>query len=325
VHRLVPGTRHLGQVTNSGGYVDTEFAARRPLTHRVVSIGDSFSVGVVPHAYHFTTVAEGLLDSTEICNMGASSIGPRQYLWLLREEALALAPDVVVVNLYAGNDLLDYEPPEPQRTWAVLYRRNVLLFLVQKRLRALARERARRGDSLDELEVSLGKGLPPGLTREQIAGLLPHLEDPALEKPNYSEAFFLELELERARLACGASRPAYALLLELLEQICAAAGDTPLVFMLIPDEFQVDDELWSRLLELTPGEDLERDRFQRLVGAALAERGVPVIDLLPVLRAVPPAADGRPHLFHLRDTHFNARGNHAAGQALAEGLRPLLR
>jgi hypothetical protein len=49
-----------------------------------------------------------------------------------------------------------------------------------------------------------------------------------------------------------------------------------------------------------------------------------VLDLPPPLRAVPPLADGRRHLYHLRDTHFNARGNRAAGWALAEFVRGLL-
>jgi len=34
-------------------------------------------------------------------------------------------------------------------------------------------------------------------------------------------------------------------------------------------------------------------------------------------------ADGLRHLYHRRDTHFNARGNRAAGEALARFLRNL--
>ncbi len=90
--------------------------------------------------------------------------------------------------------------------------------------------------------------------------------------------------------------------------------------MLIPDEFQVDDALWSAI-EARAQAPLDRDRPQRLLNAWLAENSFEVLDLLPHLRAEPPLDDGRPHLYHRADTHFNARGNDATARALAEFLR----
>jgi hypothetical protein len=46
---------------------------------------------------------------------------------------------------------------------------------------------------------------------------------------------------------------------------------------------------------------------------------------LPILRAAPPWTDGKKHFYHLRDTHFNARGNEIAGKALGEFLKPFLK
>ena len=94
--------------------------------------------------------------------------------------------------------------------------------------------------------------------------------------------------------------------------------------MILPDEFQVDDALWAEVQAADGAEPLERDRFQRIVCEWARERGVPALDLLPELRAVPPWSDGRPHLYHLRDTHFNRRGNRAAGEALARFLATFL-
>jgi hypothetical protein len=73
------------------------------------------------------------------------------------------------------------------------------------------------------------------------------------------------------------------------------------------------------------GERLERDLPQRVLAEWLSEQGIPYLDLLPILRAVPPLPDGRRHLYHLRDTHFNARGNDVAGRALAAFLMPYFR
>ena len=44
-----------------------------------------------------------------------------------------------------------------------------------------------------------------------------------------------------------------------------------------------------------------------------------------ILSAQPPMADGHRHLYHIRDTHFNARGNRIVGEALAGFLRNQLR
>ena len=79
---------------------------------------------------------------------------------------------------------------------------------------------------------------------------------------------------------------------------------------------QVEDGLWERI-QAADGARLERDRPQHLLGAWLQENGIPFLDLLDDLRAVSPDEEGRRHLYHLRDTHFNARGNLVAGQALA--------
>ena len=38
------------------------------------------------------------------------------------------------------------------------------------------------------------------------------------------------------------------------------------------------------------------------------------------MRAVEPLEHGRRHVYHLRDSHFNAAGNRVAGEALAAFL-----
>jgi hypothetical protein len=109
-----------------------------------------------------------------------------------------------------------------------------------------------------------------------------------------------------------------------LAEIQDAAGAVPLVAMLIPDEFQGEDDLFAAIVARR-GPGLDRDRPQRDAAAILAKLGIPALDLLPVLRAVRPLADGRRHLYHARDTHWNARGNRIAGEALARFLRAMTR
>jgi hypothetical protein len=322
--RLPPGSRYLGGRANTHGYVDEEFRVERRKPRRVVSIGDSFSTGVVPHAFHYTTVAEELLGDTEILNFGVPGIGPDQYRQLLSSEGLAFAPDQFLVVLFAGNDLEGFEPLPESEDPAWLQRRNTMLFLVARRLGALLRERARAGIGADEVDRRLGKDLADGLeAREQVLAL-PHLADPLLESPTYSPEHFLALEVKRARLLGSPSQGPYERLLSQLEALVESAGEVRIAFAILPDEFQVDDELWAQVTAAADQTSLERERFQRVVLEWGRARGVPVLDVLPHLRAQPPWSDGRPHLYHLRDTHFNRRGNRAAGEALARFLAEIL-
>jgi hypothetical protein len=77
-YRLKPGQASPGFPVNSLGHFDVEFGARTPGVPRAATIGDSFSTSVVPHPYHFTTVAERVLGRGEVCNIGIAGMGPQR-------------------------------------------------------------------------------------------------------------------------------------------------------------------------------------------------------------------------------------------------------
>lgn len=322
--RLAPGSLRFGFPANAAGHYDEPFAVERATPRRVAVIGDSFSIGAVPHALHFTTLAEELLGDTELLNLGISGVGPAEYQALLEHEALALQPDLVVICLFAGNDLgaPSLAPGGLMGALATLLdRRNVLIHQVPARLARLAEEREQIGAA--RVAVSQGAydvALPAYPTPEELRAALPFVADPLLEQATLARETFLKLELSRLRDIAQAEAGTYRRLIERCARMCAIARPVPVAFALIPDEFQVEDGLWAELAEL----GLERDRFQREVAPELARLGVAVLDLLPVLRAVEPLADGQRHVYHLNDSHFNARGNRAAAEALAPFVRALL-
>jgi len=325
-HRYPPGTVFFGFPFDSRGYHDDEplRGADGPL---VVTVGDSFSIGVVPHCFHYTTVCEQQLGRGAIYNVGIPSTGPREYLRMLEADALPLEPDAVVVALFVGNDVVfpSYRGPLAllERAFS---RESWMLYAVQRRLARLSRERARRTveSPLGRLPgMETGADVARGASPAELVARYPWLGDPALERPSFSPETFLETETGRALQLCRPGSPrAYAGLFAALRAMQAAAGDTPLFALLIPDEFQVEDPLWEDVVRRAEriGE-LDRDQPQRVVGAWLAEAGIPHLDLLPAFRAVPPGDEGRRHLYHLRDTHLNVRGNDVAGRALAGFLR----
>jgi hypothetical protein len=322
--RQKPGTLRFNFPCNESGEYDQEFRPRREGEHLAITIGDSFSYGVVPHDYHFTSVCERVL-GIPVYNMGVPSIGPPEYAYLLQHEALDLKPEVVVIDIFVGNDLVFLYETTPTldpflRSW--LDRRNALLWLVPERMTRIARENNLRTSDQGPLGSAQGElagaSDAPGAT---LAEQCPWLADPLQEVGPFSERLFPQVEAQRALGVCREESPSLRVFFDFMLQMKRTAGSTPLAVMLIPDEFQVEDAVWQAVLENADENKLDRDRPQELLVPWFEKNGIPCLDLLPLLRDTPPLADGRKHVYHLRDTHFNARGNRVAGEALAEFLR----
>jgi hypothetical protein len=315
---------------NSRGHYDGEFTPKRPGQTRVVSIGDSFSASGVPHYYHFTTVCERLVPGVEVCNLGVVAIGPPEYLELLNQEGLALDPDLVVIDVYVGNDITFFGCDQAQDfslLRAGFDRQSLYLPTLLPRLVKVAAERRLRGDVAAPLP---GAGTPPADTQphiddpDELQRRIPWISDPLLEAPLFSKANFLACAMAHAGEICAGDGSNYEPFFEAMSAIRRAVGSRPLAVMLIPEEFQVEDALWREVVAGLPRRSLERDLPQRRIKAWLEAQGIPYVDLLPRLRAVPPLADGDRHLYLFRDTHFNVRGNQVAGEGLAELVRTVL-
>jgi hypothetical protein len=321
-NRLHPGDPIMGFRVNSHGFNDDEPEKNKGCL--VTAVGDSFTVGVVPHEFHFATVAERALQCP-IDAIGVCAVGPEEYALLERDEALPLEPDVVLVDLFVGNDIVDNLRGRDHfrggmRRW--LDRHNLLVYELPRRLLIVARERAHHRSSAPA-------SAPPSatnkiLSRDELVRAFPWLTDPSREPSSMSHEAFLELETRHAREICGGGdEPYYRRFWEILDEMRAAAAPRPLAVLLIPDELQVEEPLW-RDVSARAGMPLDRDRAQHLLAATLAKKGIPYLDLLPVLRAEPIGSDGMRHLFHRDDSHLNARGNAVTGAALAAFLRPLI-
>jgi len=307
--RKLPGELRFGFPMNAGGHYDSAFLARDQRDRTMVaSIGDSFSYGVVPHAYHFTTVVERERPDIEVYNMGYPGTGPIDYAYVLEGTALPLDPDLVVIQLFMGNDVGAGFPFVDPPRWcdADFYMLGILWY----RLRLLSQMETAEWSRTAE---------PESEDAGALEAAYPWLADPALEPPHMSHGVFMRLETVNATVLGTDSDAVYGQFFARLDELIRAAYDTPIAFVMIPDEFQVEDGLWNEILAARDqAPSLDRDLAQRKTAAWFRERGVPVLDLLPILRAVEPLADGKRHLYHLYDTHFNRRGNEVAGLALAE-------
>ena len=322
----VPGHMRFGFPLNSLGHYDDEPTAISANKRRVVTIGDSFSFGIVPHHFHFTSVAERH-SPFEVYNLGYPNIGPHEYLLLLQYQALSLEPDAIVVNLFIGNDVSGFRSLVARggilRPW--LDRDQVLGYQVPRRLLRLWRQRTAQGvdQPIGGLE---GESIQRRLeTVREMVATYPWLADPALEAPTFLlKGVFLDIESKRAERAVNPQQADYSALFEMLREMRRLADDVPFAIMMIPDEFQIDDELWAAIEESRDGTALSRDLPQQVLGEWLMKEKIPYLDLLPVLRSqCAPHHQGEGHCYHLRDTHFNARGNRLAGEELARFLTRL--
>ncbi|MHB8834565.1 MAG: SGNH/GDSL hydrolase family protein [Candidatus Methylomirabilia bacterium] len=95
---------NLVYATNAAGYNDREWPARRPggVAKRIVVLGDSFAYGFGVHfGEAFPHQLELLLGGgTQVSSFGIPGYSTDQELLQLRDEALLLRPDLVLVGLF---------------------------------------------------------------------------------------------------------------------------------------------------------------------------------------------------------------------------------
>jgi hypothetical protein len=101
---------------NADGFRDDAWSAEKPAgAYRIAVLGDSIVAALqVDHAALFTSLLEQRLDaesapsrSVEVLNAGVDGYGTAQELRVLRDHVARLAPDLVLLSMYLGNDITD--------------------------------------------------------------------------------------------------------------------------------------------------------------------------------------------------------------------------
>ena len=114
VGSLFAETPELIPVYNDWAVRDRPRSISRPpdVAFRAALVGDSFLEAYFIPAPLSALVekrwADGGHPGMEAINLGIAATGPRQYYYRIKSVALALDPDVVVVFVYAGNDLMQF-------------------------------------------------------------------------------------------------------------------------------------------------------------------------------------------------------------------------
>jgi hypothetical protein len=306
-YRLDPRIEWLGTLPNSLGFYDEEFTEeKRPGVVRIAVLGDSYTVGLVPYAENYITIADVAMGSkVELLNFGVSHMAVRQYLEILISDGLRFKPDLVLLSLYMGNDIR----PDPPR--------GLLSYTGSRSLSAIR-----------ILWIVLTEGSPyRSALRLNDQGVLRYLPDGTpIELPMMSEEKYLAREWKHLRRVF---RPPQSRRMKrawrdtdrAMEELMALCReqDIPVVATLAPDEIQVAPALLAEVTTHYGADpsDFDLDYPRRRLKARLEQLGVSVLDLTDPLRQ---AERGGP-TYRLRAVHWNQRGNEAAARALVPWLR----
>lgn len=313
-YRLAPNFR--GKLTtpefstdlaiNSLGFRDDqEYRSKAPGTFRILVLGDSFvaGVGVEARETFAKLVADALnADASgvrfEAINAGIPSYSTREEVLYLQDEGFQLQPDVVLLALFVGNDILD----NARTSWP----------------------RVVDGELVDGAPHS---GILPLAIRGVLSRhahlyhfLWPYqrwLLGRSAEDRRAEERLFAIYDRPDASRIAPAWQ-ATELWLERLARITQSRR-VPLGVIIIPGLLQLEPAAWkTAAIRLNTGAaEYRAQRPNEHLAEALHRLGVPALDLLTVLRSSAPARD----LYFRRDGHWTALGHRIVAGAVVAFLK----
>jgi hypothetical protein len=321
-YRLQPGRDYgNGLRGNNLGFPGDDFTPeKRAGEFRIAAFGDSFAVGpAVPYEQNYLRLVEKSLPATEVYNFGVSGTGPREYRLLLDQYGWRYAPDLVLVSIFVGNDITEVMAT-PRR----MDPRRSALYLFVTRGAKLMREKWREG------AVPLAPTPVPKPSNRladhahQVEGEGLRELDSCARGGGLSRQTFCEIEAQRLEVCLKSPSPALEKKwhraeaeMERIVAVCRRRH-TPVAFVLIPDEFQINPKVLQEVIETARigPESIHLQLPQRRLLRFFAERDVPCLDLLPAFTGVADAYE--PH-----DTHWNALGNQLAARCMVEWVNSL--
>lgn len=320
-YRLSPGYR--GRIYNRAEYDNEiringeglrgeEVARKAEGVTRLLSIGDSFVFGVgVEDSETFTARASDRLGQLGIAaeglNAGVPAFGVPDAVGWLSRHGVDLEPDVVMLAIFLGNDLVDASPD---------------------------REQVQIVDGLLVPSQSAG-GLKAWLHRHSHFYVLLKsvLEQPALlplrRKLGLGEPWKVRTLKEEfsvyRKTAPTDLQSAIQATDEALAELKALAAEQGFstIAVLIPSEVQVDPERWQRglaSLDLDP-QDYDPEVPNRIFTELLERHAIPTLDLVPLFAEG--LASSRELYFRL-DRHWTTQGHALAAESISSFLRQQL-
>lgn len=316
-----------------------------PGVPRILALGDSFTVWRDNTGASYPRVAVRALAKqgvdVDLVNLAEGGSGPKEYLVNLLRHGKALAPDLVIIGVYLGNDLFITDPPldTPQGVavalggelqedvpWWKQQAKHSLALTYTWRLLKLHFPIFRSGHFERITDYFLkGGGLDQSFLAERLANVPAVLIDRAkadainpwdLVGAIFSPDHFGQLARMESATGKDAQVEGGLKSLGVIIGECRRQG-VPVMAVLLPPPVWVSSsthayfrDLGHRDLGSTQGPVPVIERLK----AFMAERQVPVLDVLPDLRAA------SHDVYLAEDEHLNADGQRLVGEALVSFL-----
>lgn len=307
---------------SSQGFRDREFGPKMANEHRIAMLGDSFTMGMAVQSDH--TIPRELEEQlaqrgvvATVMNCGMNGAGPHQELGILIDRVLPLNPDMVILQIFMGNDIANclqvigkklkaYNPLWEDRVSRIregarLSGKAEAWFTTHVRLYAELKALS-QGQTYLKNALDLCRFFPPPRIADSVSN---SLRSPLLEA-NLKDWYPTLKEGDKLLVQSIAN----------IKEECDKRR-IPLLGYAIPAYPIVDLECWE---ELTDHDSLrgqyEWAKAYRHVYAVFDQLGIPTIDMLDVLLKSGAAHD----LYYKYDGHLTPVGNRSAGSAIAAFL-----
>jgi len=341
---------------NRSAFRDDELPPDAHGTPRVLVLGDSFAEGLgVDVDHRFSSLLRSSLATGDrkpvVINAAQIGTAPGDYANNLADFGMALAPDLVLVTIFAGNDFLNGAaltrwqrpvraslPPDVgasdgiltftdlRRAFRLVHDRDALV----RRLRGVDLWPLMYGRSIDE---SLYVSLMPTVSAAEIEAAIRPM-DPTLLRDFYegllNPSTLLEAMIERVRIARGMSSGrvyhshsadvrGVARCMRRLRDMMAERGGA-LVVVVIPDVHEMmpaAHDAFLRRLAIRPNVRMRiAGPLRRKLVGELRRLQVRTVDPSPEL-----AAASMP-VYHVMDGHLNDAGHRVVADVIARALAP---
>lgn len=309
-YRLKPGFKGVAETTEyrteirvngAGLREDHDYGPKRQDVFRILAIGDSFTMGVgVEASQAYMKLQEQLAPAHagryEVINGGVPGYSPGQSLAYLEKRGLALQPDLVVLSLFVGNDIIESY-------------RQLPFYLVDGYLtNGLPQE----GMLPPAIKLYLqGNSHLYQLVWPMVARVLhpSHNGELGATAQDDFRAMYSDASDTRSRDVWKAVESRVAR----FEALARAHGFAP-VIAIVPEHKQVDAQLWSGAMKAADSRYAYRPEAPGVRIAELCrQHNIPAIDLLDGIRNAGALAP----LYFDVDGHFTVTGNAVTARVLS--------
>jgi lysophospholipase L1-like esterase len=299
---------------------------------QVIAIGDSFTICYPPAPGLAWPSVLGRKAHLSAYNLGRGGVGPYEYVQLLKRFGLAKQPDVVVMQIYEGNDLRDalfyqrFRAASPSEQAAFPERASRAVYSVDP-APALSNPFGRHSYAFNLAVVTAARSLSK--LKDRVSGepdaridfhYRVRLADGSAVPMNVRNSDRDEVHAARALRAGEASLGAFDEALGAFAALAEEHGFLPLVtyapsaHTAYADTVEFAD---PALGEILPWFSAEQRAHLR---ARLEAHGIPFLDLTPALQAAAREGGAAELLYYPINIHYTPRGHEVAARAVADWL-----